>query len=117
MRLNQITITGNVGKEPKVIEKNNETIAYLSLCHQAAENKAEWYTVIAFNELAQKVKQIKKGAFIIVSGSLNSYQPNAEIKNQTIIQIVARQIGLADHLKRTPQIEDANAELSEVIPT
>lgn len=118
MNLNQVTITGNVGKTPHVTEKNNEAIAYMDICHQVAEGRSEWHKVVAFGDLAKKLRQIEKGALVIVSGSLSSYesQKNEEGKwMPPIVQIRARQILLGEMLKKpaTNEPEVAVPDFSE----
>lgn len=79
---NKVQLVGNLGKDPKIIQLNNGTsLAKLEIAinntyeTESGETikKTQWYTLSAWNKLAEVVKtKFKKGQQIKVQGSLNT---------------------------------------------
>ncbi|CAG5084781.1 single-stranded DNA-binding protein [Parvicella tangerina] len=79
---NKVQLIGNLGKDPKIIQLHNGTsLAKLEIAinnayeTQSGEKikKTQWYTLSAWNKLAEVVKnKFKKGQEIKVEGSLNT---------------------------------------------
>jgi single-strand DNA-binding protein len=73
--LNVMTITGRVGQEPEVrFTPSGTAVAKFSIADDYREKgtkKTNWWTVVAWGELATKVVEpyVKKGDMISVSGN------------------------------------------------
>jgi single-strand DNA-binding protein len=88
---NKVQLIGNLGKDPKIISLNNGTsLAKMELAINSSYEtatgetvkKTQWYTLSAWNKLAELVKtKFKKGQELRVEGSLNkrSYLDKAGI--------------------------------------
>ncbi|MFY0654969.1 MAG: single-stranded DNA-binding protein [Cyclobacteriaceae bacterium] len=82
---NEVTLIGNIGAEPKVIDKNDKLFVVFSLATQDSykDDNDEWQkkdpiwhnNLLAFNTSAiNKAKELSKGERIRITGSL-SYRP------------------------------------------
>ena len=76
---NRVTLIGNLGDNPKKIEKEGKTFVTLSLCTQDSYKQGEewkekdpiWHKVLVFGNTAQGYAQsYQKGTRIKVTGSL-----------------------------------------------
>ncbi len=88
---NKVQLIGNLGKDPKIIQLHNgASLAKLEIAiHSTYETqegehvkKTQWYTLSAWNKLAEVVKaKFKKGQEVKVEGSLTkrSYLDKAGI--------------------------------------
>lgn len=81
--VNKITLIGNVGKNPELIETNNKPFAVFSLATTESfkkpngeyDNQTEWHKIKVFGYSAGRVmNQIQKGSLVYVEGKLTSYQ-------------------------------------------
>ena len=81
---NNVTLTGNMGSEAKIIETDTRTFAVFSLATQDTyldaneewqEKELLWHNIIAFSpRVLEMVKSLKKGTRLTITGSL-SYRP------------------------------------------
>src|SRR5271156_5802107 len=72
MKLNQISIVGNVGKaiEEKTFEDGNKVTNFSIAC-AVSKNETEWFYVNAYDELGEAaLKALRKGSRIRVTGAL-----------------------------------------------
>lgn len=81
--INQATIIGFVGDEPKIINTNNGTMATLSIATTekgytkqdgtVIEDKTDWHNVVVFGRLADVVKNfVHKGSSLYVQGKMRT---------------------------------------------
>jgi single-strand DNA-binding protein len=71
--LNQVTLTGNLGKDPETyFSGNGEPITKFSLAFRINKEKTGWINVVCFNKLADSAqKYLHKGARIGLIGTLS----------------------------------------------
>jgi single stranded DNA-binding protein len=72
MKLNQISIVGNVGKavEERIFEDGNK-VTNFSIAHAVSKNETEWFYVNAYDELGDiALKELHKGVRVRVTGAL-----------------------------------------------
>lgn len=107
--INQATIIGFVGDEPRIATANNgTTIASISVATTdkgftkqdgtVVEDKTEWHNVVAFGRLADVIKNyIHKGACVYVQGKMRTraYDDKNNVKRY-IMEIVADTFQMLD---------------------
>lgn len=107
--INQATVIGFVGDEPKTTTaQNGSTIASLSVATTdkgftkqdgtKVEDKTEWHNIVAFGRLAEVIKNyVHKGASVYVQGKMRtrSYTDKNSI-NRYITEIVADTFQMLD---------------------
>lgn len=112
--INQATIIGFVGDEPKTATaQNGSTIASLSIATTdkgftkqdgtTVPDKTEWHNVVAFGRLAEVVKNyVHKGASLYVQGKMRTraYDDKNGIKRY-ITEIVAETFQMLDRRSDT----------------
>ena len=72
MFINSITLQGNVGKDAdtRFTEKGLAVTTFtLATSHGEV---TEWHRIVAFDELAEQMRTIRKGQFIHLTGELRS---------------------------------------------
>jgi len=84
-------LTGNVGKDGaryKELESGKKVTEF-SLAVNDQEEKTSWYKVIAWGEMAEKVKDLEQGAFIKVAGKITTekWEKDGEPRSQEVITI------------------------------
>jgi single-strand DNA-binding protein len=74
--MNQVTLSGFIGGDPKIVHKENFSVARLSIATKSYRNKenvTDWHEVEAFNQNADYIeKYIHKGDFVVISGYLTT---------------------------------------------
>ena len=112
--INQATIIGFVGDEPKTATaQNGTTIASLSIATTEkgytkddgtkVEDKTEWHNIVAFGRLAEVIKNyVHKGASVYVHGKVRTraYEDKNNIKRY-ITEIVAETLQMLDRRSST----------------
>lgn len=109
------TLTGNMGSEARIIEKEDRTFAAFSLAttdsykdeHDAwHENETQWHSILVFNpKLIEMVKSLKKGTRITITAN-SYYRPfdvvsgDGEVITKREISFVPRQIELSPLAKK-----------------
>lgn len=107
---NLVTLIGNLGEDPKIINKDGQEFTVLSLCTTDSYKDGEewkdkepvWHKVLVFGRVAQEyAKAQKKGNRVKITGTL-SYRKLKGANGYDIREatIVARQIELAPLAKR-----------------
>ena len=108
---NTVTLIGNLGQDPQVIDNDGQNFVALSLCTRDSykdgdewKDKAPvWHKVLVFGRIAQEhAKGQKKGNRVKITGSL-SYRPVKGANGYDINEatIIGRQIELAPLAKRS----------------
>jgi len=118
MKKNNLEITGNIGKDPKLTftKTNNKAIASFSLAVSQSrkdgdtwiELKPLWLQVKFFGELAEKVcDTYAKGETVLITGKLaqSEYELNGEIK--TSLDLIGNTI---EKVERTTSAQFIPAE-------
>ena len=119
-----LLINCHLGAEPKVIQNENtkfvsirvaENKRYFDKTSQVWKNKEpNWFSVLCFGPLAEKVSLLKKGDRIYIDGSLDSYKKvrNDEIRYET--SITAKNIWKIDSLVKDDGIPNfiSNEEIN-----
>ena len=122
--INQATIIGFVGDEPKTATaQNGTTIASLSIATTEkgytkdngtkVEDKTEWHNIVAFGRLAEVIKNyVHKGASVYVQGKMRTraYEDKNNIKRY-ITEIVAETFQMLDR-KPTNVIQSTTGQVS-----
>jgi single-strand DNA-binding protein len=74
--MNQVTLSGFIGGDPKIVKKENFSVARLSIATKSYRNKenvTDWHEVEAFNQNADYIeKYLHKGDFVVISGYLTT---------------------------------------------
>jgi len=84
-------LVGNVGKEGAQYKEleSGKKVAEFSLAVNHVDGKTFWFKVIAWEEMAEKVKDFKQGDFIKVQGKVKveEWEKDGEKKSQEVITI------------------------------
>jgi single-stranded DNA-binding protein len=97
---NQITVTGNVGREAELREVGETgTVASfpLAVYRSGKGEKAttDWFKITAWHDLARGASTLRKGDRVIVMGQMKAdVKENPDGSKITYYSILAREIGL-----------------------
>ena len=112
--INNITITGRIGKEPEMKYFENGTVlTNISLASnkwdaKKKEEKTLWFKVVCFNKLAEFVGEYaKKGQAVAVNGSLDTEEWEKDGAKNYKLVITANNIDLGS---RKQSDEENNAD-------
>ena len=113
---NTATLTGNIGSEAKIINKDDKTFATFSLATtDSYKNEQEewvkkdsiWHNIVVFDpQLVEQVKSFKKGARLKIIGAI-SYRPfETQLEDGRSVKkneasIVAGKIEMAPLIKKS----------------
>lgn len=114
--VNQATVIGFVGDDPKAIRtKNNKTMTTLSIATTergftrqdgtTTEDKTDWHNIVLFGKAAEIVaKYVRKGASLYVQGKMRtrSYEDNNGI-TRYITEIIGDTVQLLDRRQEAQQ--------------
>lgn len=98
--INQVTLLGRVGQEPKVTTANNgTTIAKLTLATSRKykdQEQTQWHNITVFNKAAEFAgKYIHKGDCVVVIGEIKyDKYTNEKGEERSVTNIVASNIQL-----------------------
>lgn len=107
--LNQVTLIGNLGQDPKIAQTQNGKIVvsftiattergYTKQDGSIIESQTEWHNIVLFGKLAEiAAKYLKRGMMVFVQGKLKtrSYQKEDGIKRY-ITEIVGDSLQMLD---------------------
>lgn len=107
--VNQATLIGFVGDDPKIITaQNGTTIASISIATTdkgytkqdgtTVPDKTEWHNVVVFGRLAEVVKNyVRKGASLYIQGKMRTreYEDKNQVKRY-ITEVVADVLQMLD---------------------
>ena len=124
--LNQATLIGFVGEDPKVVPtKNGKTMATFSLATTergftrqdgtAVEDRTDWHNIVFFGKPAEIVsKYVRKGASLFVQGKMRtrSYVSTQDNITRYVTEIIGESFQLLD--RRNDAIQH-RSESGEVI--
>lgn len=106
--LNQVTLIGNVGKEPEIKEVGDTKVATFSVAtstggYKRADGsevpeKTQWHSVVAWRGLAELAKNIKKGDKVVVLGSVSYRDYEKDNQKHYVTDIIAYDIILTTKL-------------------
>lgn len=111
---NQITVIGNVGKEPEVKEITAGHVAKFSLAvYRNGKGEAavtDWLNVVAWHDLARGMEHVNKGQKLIVTGSVATRSYEVEGVKKYVTEIQAREIGVDISVKKATEDSDFSNE-------
>lgn len=111
MFINSITLQGNVGKdaETRFTEQGLEVTTFtLATSHGEV---TEWHRIVAFDQLAEQMRTIKKGQFLQVAGELRSRKyTDPEGLVHTVWNIHAKKFEIKQRPARRNPVEPAETE-------
>lgn len=98
--MNKIEIWGNIGNEPEIsFSKTGMAIAKLSIADNKGKDKngndkgTQWLNCTFFDGLAESVgDQIKKGAYVHISGRLDIEKSKKENDNRFFYNVLVKEI-------------------------
>jgi single-strand DNA-binding protein len=98
--MNQVLLTGHLGKAPKVGEKNGREFAMFSLATKEVwkdkngelQEHTDWHWIVVFNGQVQGVRTLKAGDRVLVEGQLRYYQRERDGVEYTACQVLARRV-------------------------
>jgi len=109
--LNKIMIIGHLGRDPEMrFTPNGKSVTFFSIKNNhdwknvdgEIQTRSEWFSVIAWGELAETVKQtLKMNDLAYVEGRLQSrswidQSGNQQISNEIVAQVI---LNLSDNLQ------------------
>jgi single-strand DNA-binding protein len=99
--MNSVFLVGNLGKAPEVKESNDTTYAHLSVATterferrdgKTAE-RTDWHRVVAFNGLAETLRQLDEGDKVAIEGKLRTNSSTTKDgERRTSIEVHASRI-------------------------
>lgn len=121
--VNQATLIGFVGDDPKIImAQNGTTIASISIATTdkgytkqdgtTVPDKTEWHNVVVFGRLAEVVKNyVRKGASLYIQGKMRTreYEDKNQVKRY-ITEVVADVLQMLDR-KPTNVVQSTTGEV------
>jgi single-strand DNA-binding protein len=111
MFINSITLQGNVGKdaETRYTEKGL-AVTTLTLATSHGDI-TEWHRIVAFDQIADEMRAIKKGQFLQVTGELRSrkYTDQAGV-DRTVWNVQAKAFEVKQRPARRNPAEPAETE-------
>lgn len=99
MKVNNITLTGTLGKDPQERSSAGGLMVVFSLCHSYVKKNGEkntsWFDVIVMNEyLCKDAMKFNKGDQVIVTGPVSvSTSQGKDGKQYTNVSILANSLG------------------------
>lgn len=120
--LNQVTLIGYVGDEPKAATtKNGKAMTALSIATTEkgytrqdgtkAEDKTEWHNVVFFGKSAEVIqKYVSKGSLLFIQGKLHtrSYEDKDKV-TRYVTEIVGEQFQMLDRRQGNTQPDPVQA--------
>lgn len=109
------TLTGNMGSEARIIEKEDKTFAAFSLAtadsykdknDEWQPNETEWHNILVFNpKLIEMVKSLKKGTRLSITAScyyrsFDVVDGEGQVITKKEISFVPREIEIAPLVKK-----------------
>lgn len=124
--LNQVTLIGYVGDEPKAATtKNGKAMTALSLATTEkgytkqdgtkAEDKTEWHNVVFFGKSAEVIqKYVGKGSLLFIQGKLHtrSYEDKDKV-TRYVTEIVGEQFQMLDKRANSSQPQPGVTAVAE----
>jgi len=113
--LNQLTVIGNVGKDPEsgTTKKGGTYTRFRLAVDQGKDEEALWLSVVCWGSLAKKVfPRLHKGSSVFVQGRLHmqAYTDKNDVERQGI-ELIASNIQVLE--KQPIEIQDAPSEPTE----
>lgn len=107
--LNQVVLTGNLGRDPEVRYSSTGTaITSFSICFKASKNKDVWIDVVLFGKIAESAGQhLHKGARVGIIGMLdeNSWEDqNGNTKRK--FQVIGNSV---EYIKTNKEVSSTNS--------
>lgn len=100
--INQVTLLGNLGKEPEIKQAAGTNVAKFTLATSTGGYKKQdgsevperttWHTVIAWKNLADLAAKMHKGDRILVIGSISNRDYESNGMKHNVTEIVANDI-------------------------
>jgi single-strand DNA-binding protein len=98
--MNQVTLIGRLGKDPKIEESNGTVFARFSLATNRRwkdaggerQERTDWHQVVAFNGLARSLESRKSGDRVAVHGRLQSRAYEVDAERRTAYEMVAAEV-------------------------
>lgn len=87
-QINKVILIGFTGNEPKVSDKVVRLSVATNYMSKGGQRKTDWHNVVAFGDLMESAKKIKKGEKVYVEGMI-SY---GKYKEQLTVSIIASMI-------------------------
>ena len=122
--MNNITVTGNVGRDPE-LKFSNSGMAVLKFSvadttGKDDKKKTSWHDIVVFGDQAQQVAEhVKKGTRLIISGRLviETYEKKDGSKGKRV-EIVADEVGVSvrfpkDKVQQIASVFDATVETED----
>lgn len=123
--LNQATLIGFVGEDPKVVPtKNGKTMATFSLATTergftrqdgtAVEDRTDWHNIVFFGKPAEIVsKYVRKGASLFVQGKMRtrSYVSTQDNITRYVTEIIGESFQLLDRRNDVVQQKSESGEI------
>lgn len=123
--LNQATLIGFVGEDPKVVPtKNGKTMATFSLATTergftrqdgtAVEDRTDWHNIVFFGKPAEIVsKYVRKGASLFVQGKMRtrSYVSTQDNITRYVTEIIGESFQLLDRRSDVVQHKSESGEI------
>lgn len=120
--LNQVTLIGYVGDDPKgATTKNGKVMTALSIATTEkgytkqdgtkAEDKTEWHSVVFFGKSAEVIKKfVGKGSLLFIQGKLHtrSYEDKDKV-TRYVTEIVGEQFQMLDKRQNVTQSNPVQA--------
>lgn len=114
---NNITIVGNVGKQPEIREVNGKKVASFSVATTfgyGTNSLTDWHNVTAWEKRAEVVEKfVKAGSQLLVSGPMRyrTYKRNdgVEVRVAEILAYEIQLLGSKNEGKETPAAAPAPA--------
>jgi single-stranded DNA-binding protein len=101
--LNQVTFSGNLGKDPKV-EQGQKTRANFSVAVSVGKDKTVWANCTAWDKTAEFCQRLRQGDPVVVVGRMDGYKDNAGADRVTFvvsdIRVLHRQVKDPSHTHR-----------------
>jgi single-stranded DNA-binding protein len=116
MRNNNVTLTGNLGRDPQVRQAGEHKVVKMSLC-VAGGKASQWFRLTAFDDVATECEAFRLGAFVRVEGRLSAstYEVDGE-RRYAVAVIVDRIRSIARKAESVPAAETATAGSSQDAP-
>jgi len=123
--LNQATLIGFVGDDPKIVQtKNGKTMATFSLATtergftrqdgSTVEDKTDWHNIVFFGKPAEIIsKYVRKGASLFVQGKMRtrSYVSTQDNITRYVTEIIGDNFQLLDRRQDTIQQRTETGEI------
>jgi single-strand DNA-binding protein len=116
MFINSITLQGNVGKDAETrFTEQGLAVTTFTLATSHGD-VTEWHRIVAFDDLAEEMRKIKKGQFMQVTGELRSRKyTDPEGLVHTVWNIHARTFEIKQRPARRNQVEPVESEPAQAV--